>query len=207
MYIPSYYRNSSAEQALAFIRANSFGIMVYKNGKGETEAVHSPFLVQEENGSPVLYTHIARTPARIAEGEVLCIFSGAHGYVSPFLYSSEKNVPTWNYSALHVYGQATELGPEHYPDFMTRLVEFYDPAWLERWEKADKAYIEGLYRGIILLRIPLQRFDFANKWNQNKPEQDRLNVAAHFEAAGNTALAEDMRRSLSEGNILDGKMG
>ncbi|MGQ3015292.1 MAG: FMN-binding negative transcriptional regulator [Flavobacteriales bacterium] len=206
MYIPSYYRNSSAEQALDFIRANSFGIMVYKNEKGDTEAVHSPFLVQEENGVPVLYTHIARIPGRITAGEVLCIFSGAHGYVSPVLYTSEKNVPTWNYSALHVYGEAEEQGPEHYPDFMTRLVEFYDPAWLGKWKKADPAYIEGLYRGIILLRIPLQRFDFANKWNQNKPEQDRRNVAAHFRATGNAALAEDMRRSIDAGNNLDGEM-
>lgn len=180
--------------------------MVYKNATADTEAVHSPFLVQEENGQPVLYTHIARIPGRIAAAEVLCIFSGAHGYVSPFLYTSKKNVPTWNYSALHIYGQAEELSPEHYPEFMTRLIAFYDPAWLEKWKEADETYIQGLYQGIILLRIPLQRFDFANKWSQNKPEQDRRNMAAHFEAAGNATLAADMRRSTETGNNLDREM-
>jgi transcriptional regulator len=41
-----------------------------------------------------------------AEREVLCIFHGPHAYISPQWYVQQHTVPTWNYAAVHVYGNA-----------------------------------------------------------------------------------------------------
>ena len=61
----------------------------------------------------VLRAHLARAnplcallaEASQASREVLVVFSGPHGYISPQFYLPEhKNVPTWNYAAVHAYG-------------------------------------------------------------------------------------------------------
>ncbi|MEV0702393.1 FMN-binding negative transcriptional regulator [Saccharopolyspora sp. NPDC050389] len=55
-----------------------------------------------------LFGHLARVNPHwtsFGDGrEVLLIFAGPHGYVSPTVYGYEPAVPTWNYAAVHLTG-------------------------------------------------------------------------------------------------------
>ncbi|HEY3929869.1 MAG TPA: FMN-binding negative transcriptional regulator [Candidatus Koribacter sp.] len=51
---------------------------------------------------------------------VLAIFNGAEHYITPSWYASKKEhrkvVPTWNYTAVHVWGRAQLFETPERPD-------------------------------------------------------------------------------------------
>ena len=107
MYIPNLYKNKNVEEINDFIQKNSSGILVNRVD-GKPWATHIPLeLDTNENGKQVLYGHISKENPQwqnfASDRPVLAIFSGPHSYISPSWYDHE-NVPTWNYTAEHIYG-------------------------------------------------------------------------------------------------------
>ncbi len=109
MYIPSHFRESDERVLAEFIDAYSFGTLVTVEG-ALPFASHLPFLHDREGRT--LHAHVARGNPQwqhiAANADVLVMFQGPHGYVSPTWYA-EPGVPTWNYTAVHVYGRARVL--------------------------------------------------------------------------------------------------
>ncbi|WP_446051844.1 FMN-binding negative transcriptional regulator, partial [Zobellia laminariae] len=129
MFIPDHHRNENASEIRAFLKANSFGILVsqYQN---KPWATHIPLeLETTEDGKEVLTAHIAKANPQWREfdqnEEVLCIFNGPHSYISSSWYKDEE-VPTWNYVAVHVYGKLKILSEEEVMASMHRLVDKYE---------------------------------------------------------------------------------
>ena len=113
MYIPEFNRQEDRAATLAFMRANPFAILV-SNVDGVPFATHLPLLVDEIGERD----HCARahgegeSPLEVNEcqgEESLVIFHGPHAYISPSLYEIHESVPTWNYAAVHVYGEPMTL--------------------------------------------------------------------------------------------------
>ena len=108
MYIPKTYKNENPDEIRAFLKANGFGILVNQTN-GKLWATHIPMILDtDDNGNEILHSHISKLNPQ-AEGftendQVLAIFSGSHSYISSSWYDHE-NVPTWNYSAVHIYGR------------------------------------------------------------------------------------------------------
>ena len=71
----------------------------------EILATHIPVLIKGTPGDFTLYGHIAQANEQyefLKDGlEALVIFQGPHAYVSSSWYK-EKNISTWDYSAVHV---------------------------------------------------------------------------------------------------------
>src|SRR5690349_13866261 len=102
MYTPAHFRVEDRAKLAAVIRANSFGLLVTHGASG-LFASHLPFLLAETAGANgALRSHMARANAQwrdFAASEVLVIFQGEHGYISPTWYATQPAVPTWNYQA------------------------------------------------------------------------------------------------------------
>ncbi|OQD43533.1 protease [Croceivirga radicis] len=129
MYIPHYYQNENIEEVKAFIQANSFGILI-DQVEGKPWGTHIPLeLETDNNGEAILVSHLAKAnpqaKALVDGKEVLCIFNGPHHYISSSWYKEEE-VPTWNYIAVHVYGNLKVLSEEETMASMHRLVEKYE---------------------------------------------------------------------------------
>ena len=129
MFVPDHHRNDNASEIRAFLKANSFGVLVsqYQN---KPWATHIPLeLETTEDGKEVLTAHIAKANPQWHEfdqnEEVLCIFNGPHSYISSSWYKEEE-VPTWNYIAVHVYGKLKILSEEEVMASMHRLVDKYE---------------------------------------------------------------------------------
>ena len=128
MYIPHYYKNENLEQVKAFLRENSFGILV-NQVDGKPWATHIPLeLDSDEDEKDILVSHISKANPQWREfekePEVLCIFNGPHSYVSSSWYQEEE-VPTWDYIGVHVYGKLTILDEEAVMRSMHKLVNKY----------------------------------------------------------------------------------
>src|SRR2546425_159332 len=103
MYSPPYNRIEDRAELLAFLRANSFALLVTR----ELRASHLPVQVRETGSELILDMHMARANPQwqdFFDDEVLVVFSGPHAYVSPRWYEEQERVPTWNYAAVHAYG-------------------------------------------------------------------------------------------------------
>ena len=203
MYIPPYFSMPDLDEQIAFMKANSFAALV-STIDGEMHATHLPVHLRREENLVRMTCHLARPNPQAAalakEPQVLLIFNGPHGYVSPSNYDKVESVPTWNYVAVHVYGKvrivddkAAKLAQ------MADLIGHYEAAFQLQWDSLSDKYRDGMLAGITALDIEVERIEGKAKLSQNRSVEDQTRVAdwlAAHAAAAPRALGETMRRKM-----------
>ncbi|MDM5227321.1 FMN-binding negative transcriptional regulator [Cytobacillus sp. NJ13] len=180
MYIPKYYKVTNADEIWEFVQSNSFGTMVTAK-QGRPIATHLPLQLMKEGDIYYLTGHMAYGNPQwrtfTASEDVLAMFQGPHAYISSSWYE-EENVPTWNYQAVHVYGQASILSEEELKRGLAMLLQKYekhrkDPVL---WDKLSPELLEQQLKGIVGFKIKVQEIQAANKLSQNRNERDYQNI-------------------------------
>jgi transcriptional regulator len=190
MYSPPYNRIEERTELLQFLRANSFPVIITRG----LQASHLPATVHEEGTQVVVDMHMARANRQwqAFDGtEVLIIFTGPHAYISPRWYEDKERVPTWNYTAVHLYGMpeiVDERGAKHAG--MRQLVSMMDPQWLAQFDALSREYVDRMLGGIVNFRIPVTRIETRWKLSQNRGRREMELIAAELQKQGETALAE-----------------
>ena len=199
MYVPPSFAASDLPQLHAAIERYSFALIISRQDD-RLVASHLPLLLDRQAGrSGTLWGHFARANPQWREAggqEVLVVFSGPHAYISPQWYQAERVVPTWNYVAVHAYGQLELIDdPRETLALLERTVSHYEAAQPQPWKLADQPpeFIEQLARQIVAFRIPIERLEGKWKLNQNHPAERRERVVAALEAAGGTDEQEIAR--------------
>ncbi|MDO6819406.1 FMN-binding negative transcriptional regulator [Zobellia sp. 1_MG-2023] len=184
MFVPDHHRNDNPSEIRAFLKANSFGILVsqYQN---KPWATHIPLeLETTEDGKEVLTAHIAKANPQWREfdqnEEVLCIFNGPHSYISSSWYKEEE-VPTWNYIAVHVYGKLKILSEEEVMASMHRLVDKYEansknPISLKNMSPHTLKQVKG----VVGFQIEITDIQAQYKLSRTR-EQDHPKIIAELE--------------------------
>jgi transcriptional regulator len=203
MYSPPYNRVEDRAEILAFMRANSFVVLVTGTG-GTLHASHLPATVHERGGGIVIDMHMARNNPQWEEffgDEVLVIFPGPHAYVSPRWYDEKERVPTWNYAAVHAYGiphviddPAAKLANQR------NLVATLDPQWLPKFDALRREYVDGMLQGIVNFEIPVARLETRWKLSQNRSRREQELIAAELDKSADSSardLAALTRRHLA----------
>jgi transcriptional regulator len=173
MYIPKAFEVQDKDRLAEFIKVNSFGILFSNNGSLST-ATHLPLLFDENTGkNGYLYGHMAKANPHWKEidREVLVVFHGPHSYISPTWYEDANTVPTWNYVAVHAYGNFTIVeDKENIKKLMEDTVNYYESSMPNPW-KADFTddYVKGLMKGIVCFKIEVNKLEGKWKLNQNHP--------------------------------------
>ena len=159
-----------------------------------------PFFIDPDPGpSGTLRAHVARANPvwRHAAGQpVLAVFCGPQAYVSPSLYPGKaehhKVVPTWNYAVVHAHGplQSVEQAPWLHA-LVSRLTGHHEAPRAQPWAVSDAPndYVQQMLRAIVGIEIPVSRLVGKWKVSQNRPEPDRLGVAAGLAADGHAIMA------------------
>jgi transcriptional regulator len=206
MYIPKHFAQEDQALLIEVMRAHSFALLVSTRENGEPFVTHLPFVVRDNADRVVIEGHMARANPhwRYLEknARALIVFSGPHAYVSPSLYESKENVPTWNYIAVHAYGQVklTHAMPDKHAA-QTRLIDALEPAYHRQFDELSPTYMHGRMSAIVAFEFIVERLEGKFKLSQNRPMADRRNVAKVF-AEGNDdqrAVSSWMRRvSLEE---------
>ncbi|MBR1272438.1 FMN-binding negative transcriptional regulator [Bradyrhizobium sp. AUGA SZCCT0222] len=195
MYVPPAFKDDDVESIRATIRGARLATLVTATAEGPV-ATPLPFFLDETEGEHgTLYGHLARANPhwRLPPiGEALAIFTGPEAYVTPSWYATKqetgKVVPTWNYVAVHAYGPVEFfVEPERLLDAVTRLTNKQEGSRAKPWAVADAPadFIAAQLRGIVGVCIPVARFEGKRKMSQNRPEADRVGVAAGLAASDN----------------------
>jgi transcriptional regulator len=190
MYIPTAFAESDLTRLHNFIDQNSFGLLV-SQVDGETFASHIPFLLDRSAGSHgCLIGHLARANPQWKEADgqkILSIFAGPHVYISPSWYESENVVPTWNFTAVHVYGRAQVI---HDPDGMTQIVQAMTTAFEQGMPRpwsfdSSSKFAERMLAQIVGIRIPIDKIEGKLKLSQNHPVERQAKVIEALKAQDN----------------------
>jgi transcriptional regulator len=181
MYIPAAFAEPNLTKLHDFIVQNSFGILV-SHADGVPFASHLPFLLERTAGAHgTLVGHMARANPQWqkASGQtILAIFSGPHAYISPTWYEAEQVVPTWNYTAVHVYGRFQAIEEkERLLEIVQTMVGFYEKAMTRPWSfDPSSTFVGRMLAQIIGFRIEVEKIEGKWKLNQNHPAQRRKKV-------------------------------
>jgi transcriptional regulator len=201
MYIPEFNRQEDRSTALSFMRANPFAILV-SNADGVPFATHVPVLIEEHADQLVVRSHMARANPHwksMKEGEEsLIIFHGPHAYISPSLYEIRESVPTWNYAAVHVYGEPTLFsGEEGLTETLNQVINTFESSYMAQWSEMSEEYRSRMMKHIVGFEIRAKRLEAKFKLSQNrtKGEQARIIESLSQNPDSNiSGIAELMRQ-------------
>jgi transcriptional regulator len=108
--------------------------------------------------------------------EVLVIFQGPHTYISPTWYN-HVNVPTWNYQAIHVYGNPRIL-TDHDETYklLSHLVSRNEGDSSYCLESLPQDFVNKEMKGIVAFQIVVTRIEANYKLSQNRDDEDHKNI-------------------------------
>ena len=207
MYIPKHFALEDRDAIFSLMRQHSFATVV-SVADGVPFATHVPVSVRPDLGERgVLRTHVARANPHWRslepDRELLVIFQGDHGYVSPRFYEQHPSVPTWNYMTVHAYATPRIVSDDgEVRELLRELVTQYEGAGEAAWDMdaLPESYLQGMIGGIVALELSLTRLEGKLKLSQNRSERDRQGVVRALEASPfetERGVAAAMRESRS----------
>nr|WP_243699167.1 FMN-binding negative transcriptional regulator [Anseongella ginsenosidimutans] len=152
-------------------------------------ATHLPFVVVTNGNDILLRSHFARANSQWQEiqdnKEVLVIFSEPHAYISPKHYEKELNVPTWNYIAVHAYGQGRIIS-ETAAAFalLEQTINTYEAEYKRQWDSLPSDYRLRMLKGIVAFEIAVTDLQAKKKLSQNKTENEQRRIIDSLAKSG-----------------------
>lgn len=193
MYLPKHFKVEDEAEIFAFIDANSFGQLISQQ-QGRSIASHLPFLLAADHSR--LLCHVARPNPQwqeLQDQEALVILPGPHDYISPSWYEN-PGVPTWNYQAVHVYGQCRVFeDAEALRELVNGLTAKHEAGFEQPWQPQ---YKEAMLKAIVGIEISIGEIQCKYKLSQNRALADREGAIAKLEKQGAAALTAAMRKTL-----------
>jgi transcriptional regulator len=203
MYIPEHFRVRGHADAVAFMRANPFVILISTTADGPF-ATHLPVVIRESGDQLIIRGHVAKANPhwRYLEQQPNCliIFHGPHAYVSPTNYTTRENVPTWNYGAVHVYGNTHVFSaPEELLGVLHELIPMFEPSYAGQWASLSETYRERMLSHIVGFEITVTKIEAKFKLSQNRTPEEQANVIASLGAEPDTTISGTARLMRDQG--------
>lgn len=200
MYLPRQFEQPDRALTLEVMREHGFATLVSNDDDGTPFATHLPINAYERDGQLILAGHVARgnPHARFitARPRVLAMFMGPNAYMSPRVYPDLARVPTWNYIAVHAYGEARMLDGELHKDALLKgLIGLHEPEYAAQWRALGPDFQSKMLAGISAFEITVDRLESKFKLNQHRKEAHAATKAAYAQgSADERALAQWMTR-------------
>jgi len=192
MYIPNEFEITDKTIINAFIDNNPFAILTSCNN-GKIEVTHIPILRLSDGK---LYGHVSKQNNHSCieeKNEVCCVFSGDDAYISPRYYESEFNVPTWNYSAVHIYGKLKYIDEkERVWSLLEKSTEFFEEK--NGWKLPQNDKYKALVEFIRFFEIDVTHTEAKFKLSQNKPDKDIEKVVISLKTNNQNEMAKLMEK-------------
>ncbi len=180
MYMPKHFAETRTQVLQALIRMYPLATVLASTADGFV-ANHLPF----EWVDGALHGHVARGNelVRMDDAEVLLVFRGPDGYISPNWYPSKhetgREVPTWNYAVVHVRGRLRVIDDATWlRGLLERLTDHHEADQPQPWKVTDAPadHMEKSLLAIVGLEVVIERIEGKFKLSQNHPARNRAGV-------------------------------
>lgn len=198
MYTPHFNAEDDIPTLQSFIQANPLCTLVVPT-QGGMVATHIPMVLHTESSAiGILRGHVARANPIWKDFDVsedaLGIFTSPQHYISASWYPGKadhgKEIPTWNYVAVHVYGRLSIIEkPSWLLQHLHSLTNQSEVIAEKPWNVADAPadFIAKLSKGIVGLELPVSRFVGKWKVSQNRSKPDAAAVVQNLQKLGTAA--------------------
>jgi len=159
MYIPAHFHSQALADALELMRSHSFATLITNDDEGWPYLSHLPLHLESRSADGeapdlVLLGHVAKANPHWRylrdRGTATVSFLGPHAYMSPTVYPDAQRVPSWNYLAVSCRVTATLLeGNEAADGMMVKMIEDYEPNYLQQWRTFDEPYVSKILSAIV----------------------------------------------------------
>ena len=178
MYIPKHFAVDDPHVLAALVQAHPLATIISTQG-GQVNANHIPLILSAKEQAQILQGHIAKVNSLWRDvdddSEVLVIFQGPDGYISPNWYPSKqehgKVVPTWNYATVHVRGRIRFIEDQAWKlSFLNQLTDQHENKQAKPWSVSDAPvdYTGRLLEAIVGLEISVDSIEGKYKLSQNQ---------------------------------------
>jgi len=182
VYLPKHFAETDIAEMHALMRARPLATLL-SHGPDGLNANHIPLLLVDGK----LQGHVARAnplwQAGKVVGEILVIFHGDESYISPSNYATKaehgKVVPTWNYVAVHAYGELRVIDdPAWIFSQISALTATNEAALPQPWAVSDAPteHIEKMLGAIVGIEISITRLLGKWKVSQNQPAENQASL-------------------------------
>ena len=201
MYQKGKYVKEDPEYIFKFIQNHPFATFVLKGDR--LLATHIPILPEGNEKQFRLFGHISNEynvqVRHLKDGcEALLIFQGPHAYISSSWYK-EKNISTWDYSAVHVNAYIKIQTGNELKDSLKKLIHQFEK------DRETPLFYEDIPEKMIEDQIPHItgfwaepfRVEAVAKLHQGYPEEDVNSTIAHLQQSDDPLtrrLAEKIRK-------------
>lgn len=180
MYNPKYSQVSDLQKQLEFIRRYPLGTLI-TTSDNQIQTSYLPFLVEQKGHELYLLAHLARANPQwkdLEKKKILISFRGPDCYISPTLYKTSPQVPTWNYTAVECTGEAELVDDVTGLDaLMKSSVDFFEKRNNTNWSyDLPEKFKIGLLKAIVGVRFKITQIDGKFKLSQNRESEDYLAV-------------------------------
>lgn len=192
MYTPPAFRVDDVAAIHAAMRAVPLATLVTAGAAG-LAGTPLPLMLDAGDGEfGTLHGHLARANPQWREGTVdgLAIFMGPDAYITPSWYATKREtgkvVPTWNYVAVHASGPVEFYeDADRLLDVVTRLTNLHERERADPWAVSDAPakFVQSQLRGIVGVKMRIERLEGKRKLSQNRPAMDRAGVASGLGAS------------------------
>lgn len=184
------FRQTPAEDSLAFARTIGFGMLTINGPEGPL-AAHIPFHLSPDGRHAELHLARSNPIARAAlPAPALLAVQGPQHYISPDWYGPHAEVPdqvpTWNYVAIHLRGTLSPLPPQALEPHLDALSAEHEARLSPKMPWTKDKMTEGAMPRMMRMILPFQLniADVQGTWklNQNKPADVRARAATALAA-------------------------
>lgn len=203
MYTPKQYRQEDLPEIKSFIEKYGFAALI-SQVDGKPWATHIPLIWEDKDDYSMLSGHLSRGNPQWREfnknESVMAIFMGPHAYVSSSWYDHE-NVPTWNYMAVHVYGDVRITEGEELLDSLKKMTNKYEkhsknPVSVEGM---SEKFLRNELKGLVGFEIKITDIQAVYKLSQNRDAHNKQNIIAELvntKDVGSQQIAAEMKKTM-----------
>lgn len=179
-YNPNRFKNEDLKAQLNFIKKHPFATVI-SNINSQLYISHLPLVAVNEGNQIYLYGHLASANPHgkyLDNQNISVIFNGAHTYITPKWYTI-NDVPTWNYSVLHLNGRVQAISDDtEIVECLKLLTDHSEALYPSGWNFfiPDDLKSTDLSKYIIGFKIEVQNMSFKQKLSQNRTTGDRDNI-------------------------------
>jgi transcriptional regulator len=197
MFHYSQYRSEDAPAIRALIGQFPLALITSR-AEGAWQASHVPLFLSDDGQA--LFGHVdARNPQfALASFEVQVVFMGPNTYVPPEAYAS-RQLPTWNYLAVHAQGRlTTSADPQHNLALIRMTAERLAGFGSDFRVGDDDARIPRWIGGVLGIHIAIESIEGRFKLSQDKSAADVAAAASHMVRQAGAGVTHELLERLRE---------
>ena len=213
MYSLPYFQEKDQEKVLYFIHQNPFAFIIGCDANAKPIATQIPVFIEEKEGKLYLTGHMMRNTdhhkAFEKNAQALCVFTGAHTYVSASWYENPHQASTWNYMSVHVRGKLSFLDEKGLIEVLRKTTLHFeggDHSSPTAFDNLPADYNERLMKAIVAFEVEVESIENVFKLSQNRDQKSYQNIISRLSNQDNDSkkIADEMKKreeELFKGNI------